>query len=181
VPVHRRVISVIGGYGRLPPACALALVLLTLTPRAAAALPQLRAGERIDVPVLHRLVPSADRLQIRVAVGADIDADGDVDVVATTDRDLVVWINEGGGHFRRRAAHRHPVADGPPAAGTWNDDGSGAAEAVQTGTLLMPLLVVRAHAPPVAAASHLLAAQYLVRSDVCLSSRTPRAPPSRLS
>jgi VCBS repeat protein len=174
VIVHRRAIVV---CARLPLACALTVAALMLTPRAAVALPQLRAGERIDVPALHRLVPSAERLQIRVAVGADIDADGDVDVVATTDRDLVVWINEGGGHFRRRAAHRHPVADGPPAPDTWSDDGSGAAEAVQAGTVLMPLLVVRAHAPSVDAASHLLAARHIVRSDVCPSSRTPRAPP----
>ena len=179
--VDRRVISAIGVRGGLRLACALATALLTLTPRPAAALPQLRAGERLDAPALHRLVPSADRLQIRVAVGADIDADGDVDVVATTDRDLVVWINDGGGNFRRRAAHRHPVADGPPAPGRWSDDGFGAAEAVQAGTPLMPLLVVHAHAPPIDAASHPPALYHIVRSDVCPSSRTPRAPPSRLS
>jgi hypothetical protein len=182
VLVHRPVGRVLRVCGRLPLACALTTALLTLVPRAAAAgLPELIAGERIDVPALHRLVPSTDRLQIRVAVGADIDADGDVDVVAATDRDLVIWINDGGGQFRRRAAHRHPVADGPPAPDTWSDDGSGTAEAVQAGTVLMPLLVVRAHAPPIDAASHLLAVHHLVRSDVCPSSRTPRAPPSRLS
>jgi len=181
VLVHRRVSRVIGVCGHLQLACALATALLTLTPRAAAAQPQLRAGERLDAPALNRLVPSADRLQIRVAVGADIDADGDVDVVATTDRELVVWINDGDDHFHRRMAHHHPVADGPSAPDTWSDDGSGAAQAVLAGTVLMPLLVVRAHAPPIGGAPHRLAVHHLVRSDVCPSSRTPRAPPSRLS
>jgi hypothetical protein len=144
-------------------------------------MPQLRAGDRLDAPALHLLVPSADRLQIRAAVGADIDSDGDVDVVAATDRDLVVWINDGRGHFRRRAAHRHPIADGPPAPDTWSGDGSGAAEAVQVGTVLMPLIVMRAHAPPIDTASQLLAVRTLVRLNVSVTSRTPRAPPSRLS
>jgi hypothetical protein len=171
---------VIGRRGRLPLACLLTVVGAMLVPRAAAALPELRAGERLDPPVLHLLVPSADRLQIRVAVGADIDADGDVDVVATTDRDLVVWINDGRGQFRRRAAHRHPIADGPPAPDTWSGEGPGAAEAVLAGTVLMPLIVVRAHAPPIDTASQLLSVHAIVRSDICDSSRTPRAPPSRL-
>jgi hypothetical protein len=173
---------VIGFRGRLSLACLLTVLGLTLVPRdAAAALPQLRVGERLDPPALRLLVPSADRLQIRVAIGADIDADGDVDVVATTDRDLVVWINDGRGQFRRRAAHRHPIADGPPAPDSWNGDGTGAAEAVLAGTVLMPLIVVRAHAPPSDRASHLLSVHAIVRPDVCVSSRTSRAPPSRLS
>jgi VCBS repeat protein len=165
---------------RLPLASSLTFALLMLMPRAAAALPQPRAGERLDAPALHRLVPSADRLEIRVAVGADIDADGDVDVIAATDRDLIVWINDGRGHFRRRAAHRHPIADGPPAPDTWSGDGCGAEEAVQAGTLLLPLIVVGAHAPPSDTASQLLAVHAVVRSDLCLSSRAPRAPPSVL-
>ncbi|HEY7171941.1 MAG TPA: VCBS repeat-containing protein [Vicinamibacterales bacterium] len=162
----------------MPFAGVLTVVVLTLVPRAAAALPELRAGERLEPPLLQLLVPSADRLQIRVAVGADIDADGDVDVVAATDRDLVVWINDGRGQFRRRAAHRHPVADGPPAPDTWSGDGPAAAEAVLAGTVLMPLIVVRAHAPPIDIASQLLSVHATVRSDVCVSSRTSRAPPS---
>src|SRR5690348_168868 len=103
---------------------------------AAAALPQLRAGDRLDAPALHQLVPSADHLQIRIAVGADIDADGDIDLVAATDRDVVVWINDGRGQFRRRAAHRHPMAAGAPPPDTWSGDGLGAAEAVPAGTVL---------------------------------------------
>jgi hypothetical protein len=171
---------VIGCRIRLPLA-SLLVALFTLMPRAAAALPQLRAGDRLDAPALHRLVPSADRLQIRVALGADLDADGDVDVVATTDRDLVVWINDGSGHFHRRAAHRHPIADGPPAPDRWRGDGPGAAEAVQAGAVLVPLLVVRAHAPPLDTASQLLSVHAVPRSDVPVRSRSPRAPPSRLS
>jgi len=166
---------------RLLPACSLTFaVLLLLCPRSAAAMPQLHAGDRLDAPALHLLVPSADRLQIRVAVGADIDADGDIDLVAATDHDVVVWINDGRGQFRRRPAHRHPIADGPPAPGTWRGDGFGAAEAVPAGGVLIPLLVVRAHGPPFDGASPLLSVHAIVHSDVCLSSRTPRAPPSVL-
>jgi hypothetical protein len=167
--------------GRLPLACSLTVAVLLLMPRLAAAQPQLRVGDRLDAPALHLLVPSADRLQIRVAVGADIDADGDVDLVAATDRDVVVWINDGSGHFRRRTGHRHPTADGPPAPDTWRGDGPGAPEAIQAGTVLMPLIVVRAHAPPIASASQLSSVHAIVCSDACFSSRTPRAPPSRLS
>jgi FG-GAP-like repeat len=168
------------GRRRLPLASLLTFAVLMLLPRGVAALPQLRIGDRLDAPALYRLVPSADRLQIRVAVGADIDADGDVDLVAATDRDVVIWINDGRGQFRRRAAHRHPIADGPPAPGTWSGDGYGAAEAVQTGAVLLPLIVVRAHAPPIDPASKLLFAHAVAHSDVCLTSRTPRAPPAVL-
>jgi hypothetical protein len=157
------------------------LTLAASAASAAAAAPQLRAGDRIDALALHLLVPSADHLQIRIAVGADIDADGDIDVVATTDHDLVVWINDGGGHFRRRAAHRHPIVDGQSAPDTWSGGPSGSTEVVQSGTVLMPMIVARAHAPPIAATGLLRSLYYAVRSDACLSSRSPRAPPTPLS
>jgi hypothetical protein len=55
-------------------------------------------------------------------VATDIDTDGDLDIVAT-DRALnvYVWINDGAGHFTRRAPARSPNWGSDPAGSTIDD------------------------------------------------------------
>lgn len=64
----------------------------------------------------------ASRAGIVTAVAADIDADGDVDVVASDAAlQIHVWINDGTGHFTERAPERRttwdPLPEGPTVDG----------------------------------------------------------------
>ncbi len=55
-------------------------------------------------------------------VTADIDADGDVDIVASDGSlDLLVWVNDGDGHFTRQSPRRSTDWQSvPPAPGLGN-------------------------------------------------------------
>jgi len=58
-------------------------------------------------------IPTGDLV---AAVTADIDADGDLDVVATDQAlNLLVWVNDGSGHFtRQRPRHSGGESTSPP-------------------------------------------------------------------
>src|SRR5438046_2239291 len=82
----------------------------------AAATPALRAdvgiGRRIDVAAFERSVALTYDLHFRRIVAADIDRDGDLDVVAATDRTLMFWVNDGAGHLTSQPpAQRRPLDD----------------------------------------------------------------------
>ena len=60
--------------------------------------------------------PIASGLRVVAMVASDIDADGDLDLVANDGSlDLIVWINDGTGHLTRRLARQ---------ARGWRDDAS---------------------------------------------------------
>jgi hypothetical protein len=145
--------------------------------RADAAALTLHAGDMLDGPAFHLLVPNAPHVTIRAAVATDIDSDGDLDVVATTDRGLVVWVNDGAGHFRRRHARPHPIMTGPAVPDTWSDDSARCAETVQTRTVFLPLIVVRAHAPPLESLPLRGRDRRRARAETTVGSCPPRAPP----
>ena len=75
-------------------------------------------------------VDRATRAQFVHVVAGDVDHDGDIDVVASNGSlDLIVWKNDGAGHFTRQAAAPHvtlqmqppsPAASGDsPASNEW--------------------------------------------------------------
>src|SRR5262249_23689905 len=59
----------------------------------------------VETELFRRLVSSRYHVEYRVVVAADVDRDGDLDVLASTDRSLTVWVNDGAGHL---SAHRLP-------------------------------------------------------------------------
>lgn len=68
-------------------------------------------GTRPVDPELERLVLSlAPGAHVVSAVAIDIDHDGDLDLVASTREDvLVVWINDGNGHFSEAVPVERPA------------------------------------------------------------------------
>jgi hypothetical protein len=91
----------------------------------------------VQQPVAQQLprgfeLPPADlNLKVVSVVAADLDADGDLDIVATDDRSgslgVVVWVNDGGGHLRRqRPAHSRTLGSepAPPSFGQQQADGA---------------------------------------------------------
>jgi len=83
-----------------------------------AATPAAAAGHDLPAGITLSL-QDAERPLVAV-IAADIDADGDIDVVATDGSlDLLVWVNDGTGHFTRKRpapVHEgHADAPGPGA------------------------------------------------------------------
>ncbi|MCU1383465.1 MAG: hypothetical protein JWL71_2162 [Acidobacteria bacterium] len=69
---------------------------------------------------------------VRVAAG-DVDRDGDIDVVASLGTlDLVIWKNDGAGHFTRVAASQHDAFQRQPAAPAVDGHSFGSDEWIQT-------------------------------------------------
>ena len=75
---------------------------------------------------------TSDQL-VRVVAG-DVDRDGDIDVVASLGSlDLVVWKNDGAGHFTRQPASHRPTLQTQPAAPSVDGDAGASNEWIQNG------------------------------------------------
>jgi len=108
-------------------------------------------------------------------LAADIDRDGDLDVLAATDDGFKVWVNDGTGRFTSRTPESGPLADGHPAANSWNGAESLDRETIQSESI--PIVGTYAHAPPDKASRSAATFDAVVRRSSALGSRTPRAPP----
>src|SRR5262245_19554580 len=107
-------------------------VLLAAAP-AAAARSALRAASplcAIDLETLARAAARDAHVRFDRMVTADIDRDGDLDLIASTDHGFMVWVNDGAGHFTRQAPRRAPVADGALPGPSWQGWAPGAEQSV---------------------------------------------------
>ena len=96
---------------------ALAASLTLSAPARAASLPpraEIGLTSGVEAGAFRSLVRSRYHVEYRVVVAADVDRDGDLDVLATTDRGVTLWVNDGAGHLR---AHRLPHRPRPFAPG----------------------------------------------------------------
>ena len=92
------------------------------------------AGDR-DTPLPAGFAAAVDRATsdrfVRVVAG-DVDRDGDIDVVASLGSlDLVVWTNDGAGHFTRLASSSHTGLQSQPLAPTVDGDSLASNEWIQ--------------------------------------------------
>jgi hypothetical protein len=90
---------------------AIAAAIAMLSPAAAGHLPVATpivwTRSQINVPPAIQASLPERGLELVSVVTADIDADGDLDVVASDSKlDLFVWLNDGQGHLSRRAFQR---------------------------------------------------------------------------
>jgi len=164
-------------------ACAVsALAIVASAPAAIAAPAPLRAdirvGRPIDIVAFEQSVARRYHIQFRKIVEADIDRDGDLDVVAATDRGFIVWVNDGRGHLISQPPAHRPVVSGMPGDPVWHGDSGGVAEPIQTDPRPAPVAGPSAHAPTSFASTE--------REIVCAAppvaarviGRSPRAPPA---
>jgi hypothetical protein len=112
----------------------------------------------------------------RVAT-ADIDRDGDLDVVMATDRGFLVWVNDGAGRFTSQTAKHRPLIDGRDVADTWDAGCSAPEEWIPNGAPSMPIAAERAHAPPLFSSRSDVLIDSTRRADRTHGSSSPRAPP----
>jgi hypothetical protein len=88
-----------------------------------------------DTPLPAGFAATVDRATsdrfVRVVAG-DVDRDGDIDVVASLGSlDLIVWTNDGAGHFTRLASSSHTALQNQPLAPTVDGDSLASNEWIQ--------------------------------------------------
>jgi FG-GAP-like repeat len=132
----------------------------------------------LDVAAFERTVSDQYHVAFRNVVTADIDRDGDLDVVAITDRSLVVWVNDGSGHLTAQVPKKAPAAAGRVPATASQDRDLPRDESIQDDGPSTPLLTANAHAPPVLLAPYRCGPDLVVPHDIACTSRTSRAPPA---
>jgi hypothetical protein len=113
---------------------------------------------------------------VRVAAG-DVDRDGDIDVVASLGSlDLIVWTNDGAGHFTRLPSSQRPSLQTQPPAPAVDGDSLASNEWIQNdrGTVHVALLGPIVDAAPRAAVA---ASINSVTPQSGPRARSSRAPP----
>src|SRR5665213_2207550 len=100
-----------------------AAVLPLLTARASAAsLPahaEVGVAPCIDLAAFRQVVASRYDVEFTSVIAADIDRDGDIDVLAETGHTLTVWVNDGAGHLTSQRTPQGPAIEGRAPATTW--------------------------------------------------------------
>ena len=90
-------------------------------------------GHEVALPLgFSATVDRATRAQFVHVVAGDVDRDGDIDVVASIGSlDLIVWKNDGAGHFTRQAAAPHLSLRQQPPAPSVDGDSTASNEWIQ--------------------------------------------------
>ncbi len=157
-----------------------ALSPLSASPAEAASLPahaDVRAGRCVEPASFRWLVASRYQVEFTTVVATDIDRDGDLDIVATTDRSFTVWLNDGTGHLTSQRPSNAPAIEPRAPATTWRESGERTDPSTNDGDPTTPLLVVRAHAPPVVPSSDAAARNVSVSLSARFRVSPSRAPP----
>src|SRR5689334_13993555 len=82
---------------------------------------QVRASRSVEATTFRQLVETRYQVEFRKVVATDIDRDGDIDVLATTDRSLTVWVNDGVGHLTSQRRESDPSIDSRPRSNTFRE------------------------------------------------------------
>jgi hypothetical protein len=132
----------------------------------------------VETELFRRLVASRYHVEFRIVVAADVDQDGDLDVVAATDRSVTVWVNDGAGHLRvHRLPHRPAMTNSGP-GNTWQGSDDRVDPTIQAGGAHVTSFVVRAHAPPPPDIRTFAPASLSLSIDSHTRRSAPRAPPA---
>jgi hypothetical protein len=132
----------------------------------------------IDVAEFRQVVSSRYHVHFRVVVAADIDHDGDLDVLASTDHGVTVWVNDGAGHLKVRRLPRRTVIAPQAPGNAWRDGEHRVEPTIQVGGSPTPVLVARAHAPPVPAVGATRISGIGPPAASSQRRSSPRAPPA---
>lgn len=163
-----------------------ALVVAVLSPCSAASadaasLPahaDVRAGRCVEPASFRLLVADRYHVEFSKVIATDIDRDGDIDVVATTDRSFTVWVNDGSGHLTsQRPSQGGPGIDARAPATTWSGDDDRSDPSMNDGAPAAALLIAGAHAPPAPNAGDAALLDCAARLSSRIRCSAPRAPP----
>jgi hypothetical protein len=149
----------------------------TAEPASLPAQADVRVGRCVEPDVFRQLVSSRYHVEFNQVVAADIDRDGDIDVVATTDKTFTVWVNDGAGHLTAQRPARGPAIDGRAPTTAWRERGDRTDPSADDGASTPSVLIARAHAPPDSPGCRTDRLDFIVRLSARIRFSAPRAPP----
>jgi hypothetical protein len=166
---------------RVSAATAAAVLVLATATAARASVPAgafVRVERTIDVASFSRTIATRYDIVVRGALTADIDHDGDLDVVASTDRGFLVWVNDGNGQLTSKKPDHTPIVDGCPPDDTWDHGGACDEQTIQNEPPSSKVATAYAHASPSALNGRSDSVNDARGLDPTCGASTPRAPPS---
>ena len=135
------------------------------------------AARAADPATFARTIATEYHVDARHVVTADIDRDGDLDVLAATDRGFMVWVNDGRGRFTSQVPSDRPVVDVHEPPNSWSDDESRGNETIQSNSASIPVDSDNAHAAQQISSRSPVEIDRSSCADASRGSCTPRAPP----
>jgi hypothetical protein len=157
-------------------------VLAVAVPARASGLPpgaHVHVARTFDAPAFERAITHSYHVTLNEIVAADVDRDGDIDVITASDGVVVFWVNDGQGFLSSSEASGRPSLDGGTPASVW-DRGERDVDvaSAQDDPQSVRLTGVYAHAPPPLAARRPLATDPALRVLETVDLSAPRAPPA---
>jgi hypothetical protein len=146
----------------------------TTFPRGAA----VHVGPTVDEAAFARAVATRYHVVLKRVVATDIDRDGDLDVLSTTERGFYVWVNDGTGRLTSQTPKHRPYIDGTAPLDTWNGALPRDVETIQSDVPSLRLPSERAHAPPAATRRTAASPDSALYSAAPHACSAPRAPPA---
>lgn len=159
----------------------LAVCLPSAAPARAGSLPpraEVGLTSGVETELFRRLVASQYHVEFRVVVAADVDQDGDLDVLASTDRSVTVWVNDGAGHLRAHRLPHRPAMTNSASGNTWQGGDDRVDPTILSGGAQFTAFVVRSHAPPQPDVRAHATASILLTPASPARRSAPRAPPA---
>jgi hypothetical protein len=153
---------------------------MTAPARAASLPPRAEVGltSGVEAGVFRQLVLNRYHVNFRVVVAADVDRDGDLDVLASTDRSVTLWVNDGHGHLRAHRLPHGPAIEFRGPGNTWRGREDRTEPTIQGDGPPSPVSVARAHAPPRSDVRAPLVASVAPPLASYARCSSPRAPPA---
>lgn len=172
-PPRRRVASFVTGCW-----CVLAIAV----PAHAVGLPvgaHVHMARVFDAAAFERAITHSYHVALNEIVAADVDRDGDIDVITASDGVVMFWVNDGQGSLRssQASSRSHSVNAGAPAPAWDGGEREVDTASAQDDPPSVRLTGVYAHAPPLPVSRHRLAAAAALRALESTDGSAPRAPP----
>jgi hypothetical protein len=138
-----------------------------------------RVDRAVDIAAFRHIIEARYAIVVQRIVAADIDRDGDVDVVAATDRGFFVWVNDGAGSLRSETAKHRPVIEGRAPTDTWQGRAEHTEDTIQNDDGPSPRLpTAYTHGPPPQVSRRIASSDTTLLTDPRRGTSTPRGPPS---
>jgi VCBS repeat protein len=137
----------------------------------------IRVDRVIDLASFSRTIASRYDIVVHRAVTADIDRDGDLDVLTASDHGFDVWVNDGAGRLTSQPQRPHvPMAAGAP-DDRWRESDSHQETSIQTHVPSVKAPANRSPAPPAARTGRVSPVDPGLDRHAARGIRVPRAPP----